>query len=275
MKNSENISNKKKHAEPEKRRKGVLIILGEFRTAILTIILVLGVFSTIAFLFKDFVFNELLFAPGQPSFWTNRTLCELSHKYLSSDILCLNQHPLTFSNLELAGQFNAHIFASFLLGLMVSFPIIIVLLWRVIKQFFSDRIKGKGNVILFFVSILFSIGVLFGYFIIMPLTLDFLGGYSISSEVTNNITFASYMSVFSSVTLASGFVFELPIIIIFLSKVGLVNRSKLRKFRKVALVIFLTISAIITPPDLFSQILVALPLLLLYELSILLAQKER
>lgn len=274
MSSSENISNKKTKKEPLRRRKGILVVFAEIRNTLFWIFGILILFSSIAFLFKDFVFNKLLFAPGLQSFWTNRVLCELSHKFLESDILCLNQQPLLFSNLELAGQFNAHIFTSFLLGLMASFPFIVYKVWRLIKQFLSDKIIGKGNLMLAFISILFSIGVLFGYYIIMPLTLDFLGGYKVSEQVLNNITFDSYMSVLSSVTLATGLVFELPIIIIFLSKVGLVNRHKLRKFRKVALVIFLSISAIITPPDLFSQVLVALPLMLLYEFSILLADNK-
>jgi len=126
---------------------------------------------------------------------------------------------------------------------------------------------------LFAVSFLFSVGVLFGYYMIVPLSLNFLGTYSISDQVVNQINFDSYFSILTSITLASGVIFELPIIIFFLTKIGMVTPEFLKTYRKHSIVVFVVLAAIITPPDVFSQVLVSIPLLFLYELSIKISKR--
>jgi len=272
---TEELTNKKKIRKPEKRYFGVLTILGNIRKSLIRSLIVVTIFSLLAFLFKDFVFNHIITAPSDPQFITNVLLCKLGHSVTNSDILCINQSILEMWNIKLAGQFNDHIFVSFVLGLTVSFPFIAYMIWSVLKPLISHSSRIRKGLFVWVVSVLFIIGVLFGYFIVMPLTINFLYNYELSSQINNQIVFSSYFRTFTSVVLAGGIVFELPVFIILLSKMGILSRSKLKRFRKVSFVIFLTISAIITPPDLFSQILVALPLMLLYEISILLIPKNR
>jgi sec-independent protein translocase protein TatC len=272
---AEELTNKKKIKKPEKRYVGILTILGNIRSSLIKSLVVVTLLSLIAFLFKDVVFKYIVTAPSNPQFITNRLLCKLGHIVTDSDILCINQNILELWNIKFSGQFNDHIYISFVLGLTASFPVIAYLIWGVLKPLISRTNRIRKGLFIWVVSILFIIGVLFGYFIVMPLTINFLYNYELSSQINNQIVFSSYFRTFTSVVLAGGVVFELPVFIILLSKMGILSRKKLKRFRKVSFIIFLTISAIITPPDLFSQILVALPLTLLYEISILLIPKER
>jgi len=137
---------------------------------------------------------------------------------------------------------------------------------------YPDEKKHAGGAV-FFSSLLFILGVLFGYYLIVPLSVHFLGSYSVSEQVNNQINLVSYISTVASVTLASGIIFELPIVVYFLSKTGLVTPEFLRKYRRHSLIIILVLSAIITPPDIFSQILVSFPLIILYEVSIGLSKR--
>jgi sec-independent protein translocase protein TatC len=237
------------------------------RSALSIIILAIG-----AFLFYDFIFNKIILLPKTPEFITNIMLCKLG-KAVNIDALCINAKPFQIINISMAGQFSTHIMVSLILGLIVSFPYIFWEIWRFIKPALKMNEKKYARGAVFFSSLLFAIGVLFGYYIIVPLSVHFLGNYSVSTQVLNQINLGSYISTVSSVVLASGVIFELPVIIYFLSKVGLVTPTFLRKNRKYAIVLILIISAIITPPDVFSQILVAMPLLLLYEISIMISKK--
>jgi sec-independent protein translocase protein TatC len=173
----------------------------------------------------------------------------------------------------MAGQFSTHIMVSLIAGLIVAFPYIFWEIWSFIKPALHSNEKGHARGAVFFSSMLFLIGVLFGYYVIVPLSVHFLGGYSVSNQVVNQINLSSYISTFSSVVLASGVIFELPVIIYFLSKVGLITPVFLKKYRKHAIVVILIIAAVITPPDVFSQILVSLPLIMLYEISIIISRK--
>jgi sec-independent protein translocase protein TatC len=168
----------------------------------------------------------------------------------------------------MAGQFSIHIWTSIYAGFIVAFPYVIYQLWRFISPGLTSKEKRTSTGFIIISSLLFFMGVLFGYFIITPLSINFLGTYSVSSEVSNEIDIASYVGLIRASVLASGIIFELPILIYFLTKVGLVTPEFLRKYRKFALVIVLIVSAVITPPDVASQIIVAIPVLILYEISI-------
>ena len=141
-------------------------------------------------------------------------------------------------------------------------------MWRFIKPALHKNEKIKVRGVVFFSSILFFTGVLFGYFVVSPLSINFLGGYFVSSMIENQISFSSYINTVSILTLANGLIFQLPIFVYFLSKAGILTESFMRKYRKHSLVIILILSAIITPPDVTSQILLSLPVLFLYEISI-------
>ena len=220
-----------------------------------------------AFLAKDFIFNMVILAPKEPYFLTNRVFCRVARE-LSIPNLCINADPLKLINIDMAGQFTTHIYTSLIVGLIMSIPYVIWEIWRFIKPGLepNERAHSTGAVIV--TSVLFLTGVLFAYYLIVPLSINFLGSYQVSSLVENQVALRSYISTITTITLATGLVFELPIFIYFLSKAGLVTPEFLRKNRKLAFVLIITLSAIITPPDVFSQVMVGIPLVILYEISI-------
>ncbi|MBP9083447.1 MAG: twin-arginine translocase subunit TatC, partial [Bacteroidia bacterium] len=183
--------------------------------------------------------------------------------------MCIREVPFILINIDISGQFTTHIYTSFIAGFILGFPYLIWELWRFIKPALSKKELNYSRGIVFFSSLLFLSGVLFGYYIISPLSINFLGSYQISSMVANQITLSSFISTVTMLTLSSGVVFELPVVIYFLSKIGIVTPSFLRTYRRHAMVIILIIAALITPsPDISSQILVAIPLFILYEIGI-------
>jgi len=237
------------------------------RKHLIRAILAIITFAVVAFFFKDFIFNTVLFAPKTPDFFTNDLMCRIGKSFGVSSI-CINQVPFNIINIKMTGQFMTHITVSMIVGLVVAFPFIFNEFWKFLKPALKKKeIKHSRGAVLA-ASFLFSLGALFGYYLIVPLSLNFLGNYTVSAGVVNQINLSSYIQTFTSVVLASAVVFELPVLIFFLSKIGLVTPSFLKKYRKHSIVIILALSAIITPPDVFSQILVTLPLIVLYEIGI-------
>ncbi len=241
--------------------------LEALRKHLMRAVIYIVVFALGAFVFKDFIFNEVLLAPKSADFITNRTLCKLG-EFIGAKSICINQKPFSIINIKMTGQFMTHITVSLIAGLVIAFPFIFNEFWQFLKPALKKKEIKHSRGAVFFASVLFSLGALFGYYIIVPLSLNFLGTYNVSPEVVNKINLNSYIQTFTSVVLASAVVFELPVLIYFLSKIGLVTAKFLKKYRKHSLVVILILSAIITPPDVFSQILVSLPLLLLYEVGI-------
>ncbi len=223
--------------------------------------------TVIAFVFFRFIFDGLLFAPMQPTFFTNRLLCQMG-EWLNSSVLCINQNRLEIINISLSGQFTIHLMVSLYTGIILSFPYIIFNLWQFVKPALYPGERRITLRVVFWVSLLFFVGVLFGYYIITPLTIHFLGSYSVSSEVSNTISLNSYIGSITSVTLASGILFELPLVILFLTKTGVVTPALLKKYRKHSFIAIMVLAAIITPPDIISLVLVVIPLWLLFEVSL-------
>jgi sec-independent protein translocase protein TatC len=253
--------------------------LEELRWHIIRSILAIVIFMIIAFIFKNFLFGTIILGPKNPDFITNRLLCQLG-EFFKTPALCINTKPLNLISIKMSGQITTHITAAMVAGLILAFPVILWEFW----QFFKPALKAtearyaKGAVLA--ASGLFFIGVLFGYFMLAPLSIHFLSSYEIDPQVVNQINVRSYIGTLTSICLATGLVFELPIIAFFLTKIGLITPTFMRKYRKHAIVIIFIIAAIITPPDVFSQTLVAIPLLILYEVSILISarvmkQKEK
>ena len=228
--------------------------------------------AIVAFVFSDFVFNTVILAPKTPEFFTNYMLCKFGN-YIDVKTLCINSKPFQIINIKMAGQFSTHIMVSLVAGFIVAFPYVFWEIWSFIRPALHTSEKRHAGGAVFFSSLLFILGVLFGYYIIVPLSVHFLGGYNVSDQVLNQINLGSYISTVTTVVLAAGIIFELPIIIYFLSKAGLVTPQFLKKYRRHSLVVILILSAIITPPDIFSQVLVALPLLILYEIGISISKK--
>jgi sec-independent protein translocase protein TatC len=225
------------------------------------------VLAAIAFLNKDLIFNKILFAPKDPSFITYRFFCKVS-QFFGTDGLCIDDMPFTFQSLAMGEQFSVHIWTSITVGFIIAFPFIIYEFWKFISPGLYENERNNAKSFIVISSFLFFVGVLFGYYVVTPLSVNFLGNYSISDMVERNIKIDSYMSLVRSSLLACGFVFELPIIMYFLTKIGLVTPDFLKKYRKHALVLVLILAAVITPPDIISQIIVTIPILILYEVSI-------
>ncbi len=246
--------------------------LEELRWHIIRSILAVVFFMILAFIFKNFIFDRVILGPKSPEFITNRLLCKLG-EYLNTTSLCINTKPLNLINIKMSGQLTTHITVSMVAGLILAFPVILWEFW----QFFRPALRpnearyAKGAVMA--ASLLFFTGVLFGYFMLAPLSIHFLSSYVISEDIVNQINIRSYIGTLTSICLATGLVFELPIIAFFLTKIGLITPAFMRKYRKHAIVVIFIIAAIITPPDVFSQTLVAIPLLILYEISILISAR--
>ena len=225
-------------------------------------------FAIIAFIFKDIVFDGILLGPRDPSFFTYRVLCSISQYLGFQDAFCLKESPFELMNIHMSGQFSTHVTTSILVGFIVAFPYVFWELWRFIRPALYDNETRFARGIVFFSSVLFITGVLFGYYIIAPLSVNFLGSYQVSGSVANQISLTSFIATVTTVSFANGIIFELPILVYFLTKIGLLTPDFMRVYRKHALVLILFLSAIITPPDITSQILVSLPLIVLYEISI-------
>ena len=246
--------------------------LEELRWHLIRSVLAIFIFATIAFIFKDFIFDVLLFGPKKKSFITYRWFCSLSQILGQGSSFCLEELPFRIQSRTVAGQFSAHLWTSVLAGFIISFPYIIYEFWKFVSPGLYEKERKNSRGFIFIASLLFFIGVLFGYYIVTPLSINFLGNYSVSSEIFNDFDLSSYIGLLRASVLASGIIFELPIIIYFLTRVGIVSPEFLKKNRKISLVVVLSLSAIITPPDVVSQIIVSIPILILYEVSIIIAK---
>lgn len=229
--------------------------------------------AVVAFLFSEYIFDQIIFGPKNANFITYQFFCELSQKFNLGDSLCIKEIKLPIQNREMGGQFSIHLWTSITAGFIFAFPFILWEIWKFIKPALYESEKKYASLFIIISSLLFFIGVLFGYYIIAPLSVQFFASYIVSQEINNFIDINSYISLIKTSTIASGLLFELPILIYFLTKLGLVTPTFLRKYRKYTLVIVLILSAIITPPDVISQVIVAIPIMFLYEISILISAR--
>lgn len=261
-----------KEVKEEENSMSFLEHLEELRWHLMRSVIAIMVFAIVAFIFYDFIFNVLILAPKNPDFFTNRMFAKFSD-FIGIEALKINTSPFQVININMAGQFATHISVSLVVGIIASFPYIFYEFWSFLKPALYDNEKKHARGSIFYTTFLFALGVLFGYYLITPLSVHFLGSYSVSEQVMNQINLKSYISSITSIVLAAGVIFELPVLIFFLSKVGLVTPEFLRKYRKHSVVLILILSAIITPPDIFSQILVCFPLMLLYEIGIRISKR--
>jgi sec-independent protein translocase protein TatC len=226
------------------------------------------------FLAKDFFIDTVLLGPRRPDFQTYVIFCDISLSLGLEGIFCFTEPPFELLNTKMAGQFTTHILVAFLGGIVISFPYAVFEFWRFISPGLSKTEKKSSRGVVFSASLLFFLGVAFGYYLIAPLSVQFLGSYTISDEIVNRIDLTSFIKTITSVTLSSGVLFELPVIVFFLSKAGILTPAWMKAYRRHAIVVVLILSAIITPPDILSQILVSIPVILLYELSIGISRRQ-
>lgn len=264
------FANKGKKGEKEM---SFLEHLEELRWHIIRSVIAIVFFMIIAFVFKSFVFDKIILAPKSDTFFTNRMLCKFGQELLNTSALCINSKHLDLISIKMAGQLTTHIAVSMVAGVILAFPIFLWEFWQFFKPALkpNESMHARGAVLS--ASLLFFTGVLFGYYLLSPLSMHFLGSYQVSPEVSNQINVRSYIGTLSSICLATGIVFELPIVAYFLTKVGLITPTFMRKYRKHALIVIIILSAIITPPDVFSQLLVSIPLIVLYEVGIVISAR--
>ena len=230
----------------------------------------IAVTATVLFFFKEFLFDGVLLAPKNQNFWTYRALCWAGqHLGMGAD-LCITVSSFTLISTDISAQFTTHMWVAFIGGVVIAFPYIVWELWRFIKPALTVKEKSYARGIVFYTSFLFITGLLFGYYIITPMTVNFLGDYQVSEQVKNTITLDSFISTVTTMTLISGIVFELPIVVYFLSKIGILTPTFMRTYRRHAVVVILILAAVITPTsDATTLFMVAIPLYFLYEISIL------
>jgi sec-independent protein translocase protein TatC len=246
--------------------------LEELRWHIIRALIAVVAGAILAFMFKNFIFDTVILAPNSPDFITNRLLCQLADA-VNAPVLCINQNPVELISIKMSGQFTTHITISLVAGLILAFPYVFWEFWSFFRPALYEKERKYARGAVTMASLLFIAGILFGYFIITPLSINFLGSYRVSDLVNNQINITSYIGSVTSVALSAGITFELPIVVFFLARIGVVTPEFMRKYRKHAIVLVLILAAVITPPDIFSLVLVTIPLILLYELSIFIAAR--
>lgn len=242
--------------------------LEELRWHLIRSVLAIVLIGIVAFVFSGFIFDVIIFGPKGMDFPTYQLFCNIATSMSFESDFCKDELPFTIQSRTMGGQFSADIWTAIWVGFIVGFPYVLYELWKFISPGLHSKERQHSKGFIFVASMLFFMGVLFGYYVVAPLSINFLGTYQVSEQVLNEFDIGSYISTVRSAVIACGILFELPIIIYFLTKVGVVTPEILKKYRKIALVIVLILSAVITPPDITSQIIVALPVLVLYQVSI-------
>jgi len=230
------------------------------------------ILTVIAFLAKSIVFGVIILGPSKVDFITYRLFCDLGN-YLGVAALCIEELPFTLQSREMTSQFSMHMTSSLVVGFIVAFPYLFWEVWRFISPGLYDQEKNAAQGAVFFVSFLFFLGAAFGYFVLAPMSINFLSNYQLDPTIINEFDISSYISTLTMLVLASAIMFQLPVVVYFLSKSGLVTAAMLRSYRRHAIVVILIISAVITPPDVISQILIAMPILMLYEAGVQIAKR--
>lgn len=229
--------------------------------------IVVLIMAVIVFFFSGYIFDELIFAPTKADFVTYQVFCDVAKNLNLSDI-CVTEMDFVIQNTDMEGQVTILVWTCIAGGFILGFPYLLWEIWKFIKPALYEKERKGAQVFILISSILFFLGVLFGYFVIVPMSVNFFATFKVSEIIKNEFNLDSYISLIKTTLIACGLVFELPIIIYFLSKLGLVTPDFLRKYRRYAIVGVLIVAAIVTPPDVVSQIVVTIPMLIIYEASI-------
>lgn len=248
--------------------------LEELRWHIIRAVASIFVFSVIAFVAKGFVFHDIILAPSRTDFVSYRVMCELGNMF-GVDAFCIDKLGFTIQSRQMSGQFAMHMMVSVILGLACAFPYAFWEIWRFVSPglYAQERKSSRGAV--FFVSLLFMLGLLFGYYVVSPISINFLASYQVDPSIVNEFDLSSYISTLTTLCLACAFMFQMPVIVYFFTKAGLLTPEIMKIYRRHAIIVILIVSAIITPPDVISQLLISFPLLLLYEASIVVSRSIR
>jgi sec-independent protein translocase protein TatC len=243
------------------------------RKHLLRALAVTFVLTCFAFYFTDFIFNTVIMGPKNPDFWTYRMMCKLVEMFpsIGSDF-CITKIDAKIINTEMAGQFTLQLNSCVLVGVVLGIPYLLFEIWLFIKPALHENERKSASGFVAFASILFFLGILFGYYLVCPLSINFLVNFTVSPEIENTFTISSYLSSVMTLTLGSGIIFQLPVVIFILSKLGVMTPAFMRSSRRYATVLILIVAAVVTPTaDPYTMLIVAAPLFLLYELSILIS----
>src|SRR6188474_2163119 len=224
-------------------------------------------------IYDDFIVKKVLMGPTHADFPTYKWLCNFGHAVGLGDKMCMKDVGLKMQSTSVSGQFSMYFTLIFVGGIIVAFPYIFWEFWRFIKPALTKKELSKTRGVIFWVSLLFFSGILFGYFIIAPYTVNFFATFQLDENIENIWTITSYIDTLVPLILGTGLAFQLPLVMFFLAKVGLMSPDFLRRNRKYAIVIILILAGIITPPDVISQVICTISLWLLYEISIWLTAK--
>lgn len=246
--------------------------LEELRWLLVRSCIAILITSVVAIYFNEFIFDVVIFGPKQGDFITYQFFCDIATKYDLDKSFCDNELPFVIQNRTMDGQLSVMIWTCITAGFIMAFPAILWEFWKFIRPALYEKERKYAKLFIFISSILFFLGVLFGYFVLVPLSINFLANFTISNVVENQIDINSYINTVKSTSLATGLVFELPIVIFFLTYLGLITDSFLREYRRYAYVLILIVAAVVTPPDIISQLIVSFPLIILYEGSIIVAK---
>jgi sec-independent protein translocase protein TatC len=269
---SENTEKKARQKNDPEKEMTFWQHLEELRWHIIRSVLVIVAMTIVALIYKTFIFDLIILAPKNSDFITYRVLCKLAD-LLSVESLCLRDLKMNIVNLSMGGQFTMHVYVSIATGLVLATPYIIWEFWRFIRPALKMHERKYASITVLTMSVLFLLGILFSYYVLVPWALYFFGTYQVSENVLNQISLKSYISTVVTLTFGMGLIFELPVIVYFLTKIGIMTPAFLKKNRKYAFILILIVAAIITPPDVISQIIATIPLYALYELSIYVSKK--
>lgn len=247
--------------------------LEELRWRLFRSVIAILVFAIILFIFTESMIDNIYIFMSQSDFYTYRFFCYISQLVGMGDALCANEIPLKLQSIKTMGQFTTNMYFSIIGGVILAFPYLFSQIWGFVKPGLKLTEKNVSKGVIFFSTLLFFMGIMFGYFLVSPLCVQFFGNYKMSDDIENIFTINSYISLITTTTFFSGLFFQLPIVVYILTKLGILSPELLRKFRKHALVAILILSAVITPPDVISQILVSIPILGLYEIGILVSKR--
>lgn len=247
--------------------------LEELRWHLVRSIIAVLIGAILIFVFINDIVDDIIMAPTKPGFISTEWLCKLG-KILHIDSLCLSTKTVRFQETAMTGQFLSSFNIAFIGGFVIAFPYIFWEMWKFVRPALSDKERRQTSGIIFWVSVLFFMGVAFGYFILTPFMVSFYFNYVLSSQISIVPTFTDYLENLIYTTVGIGLLFQLPLLVLLLAKIGIISSSFLRKYRRHAFVVIIIAAAIITPStDPFSLTIVTIPLYLLFEASISLARK--
>ncbi len=241
--------------------------LEELRWHVIRSLASILVFAVIAFLAKSFVFHDIILAPSRTDFFSYQLMCDIGER-IGSEALCITDLGFTIQSRQMSGQFAMHLMVSLVLGLACAFPYAFWEIWRFVSPGLYPQEQKNSRGAVFFVSLLFILGLLFGYYVVSPISINFLASYQVDPSIKNEFDLSSYISTLTMLCLSCAVMFQMPVVVYFFTKAGLLTPEIMKLYRRHSIIIILVVSAIITPPDVISQLLIGLPLLVLYEISI-------